>query len=108
MRWLETTLASVRKDLPKPQWRRLQAALALTLSIDAMVVMKDVCRLPDAEAQEVLEWATLALLRAGRAETAQRNGAEVRAVPSLQRSRGRLHARRAVFVHRQRRPGRIR
>jgi len=35
---------------------------------DAMVVMKDVCRLPDDEAQAVLKWAALALLRAGVAD----------------------------------------
>ena len=71
MRWLDIALEQVRKDLPKAQWRRLQAALALTMSIDAMVVMKDVCRLPDDEAQEVLQWAAVALLRAGVASTPQ-------------------------------------
>jgi len=70
MRWLEIALEAVRKDMPKAQWLRLQAALALTLSIDAMVVMKDVCRLDDAEAQNVLRWAARALLRAGLAEAA--------------------------------------
>lgn len=65
MRWLEQALAPERKKLPKRQWRRLQAALALTAGPDAMIVMKDVCRMSDREAQETLSWAAAALLRAG-------------------------------------------
>ena len=65
MRWLDSALEPVRRELPKAQWRRLRAALALTLSIDALVVMKDVALLDDKEAMEVLRWAALALLRAG-------------------------------------------
>jgi len=68
MRWLEQALEPVRDRLTKRQWRRLQSALALTLSIDSMVVMKDVCRLDDNAAIEVLDWAAVALLRAGLAE----------------------------------------
>ena len=49
--------------LSKAEWRRLQAALALTLSIDALVVMKDVAHLDNEEALETLRWAALALLR---------------------------------------------
>ncbi len=41
------------------------AALALTLGIDSIVVMKDVCRLDDDEALAVLRWAATVLLRAG-------------------------------------------
>jgi hypothetical protein len=64
-------LEPVRKDLGKSQYRRLRAALSLTLGIDSIVVMKDVCGLGDAEALEVLEWAALALLRAGLDEAAK-------------------------------------
>ena len=65
MRWLDTALEPVRERLPKAEYRRLRAALALTLSIDALVVMKDVAQLDDKEALAVLRWAALALLRAG-------------------------------------------
>src|SRR5262245_58953535 len=58
MRWLDSTLAPVRRELTKAQWQRLRAALALTLSIDAYVVMRDVCRIDDdAEAFGVMRWA---------------------------------------------------
>jgi AcrR family transcriptional regulator len=70
MRWLDQVMEPMLRNLPKAQWRRLRAALALTLSIDAMVVMKDVCRIDDEEeALAVLRWAALAMLRAGLAET---------------------------------------
>lgn len=69
MRWLDKALEPIRRDFSDAQWRRLRSALALTLSIDAMVVMKDVCRIEsEKEALEVLRWAATALLRAGLAE----------------------------------------
>jgi len=69
MRWLDKVLEPARRDLTETQYRRLRAALALTLSIDAMVVMKDVCRIEsDKEAFAVLRWAGTALLRAALAE----------------------------------------
>ena len=64
LRWLDKVLEPVRKQLPKEEWRRLRAALSLTLGIDAIVVMKDVAQLGDEEALETLRWAALAMLRA--------------------------------------------
>lgn len=84
MRWLETVLSPARRELPEKQRRRLQAALALTLGMDAFIVMKDVCRLSDADAQEVLRWAAQALLRAGLAEA---RGAPRRAARTVARRR---------------------
>lgn len=72
MRWLDSALEPVRRKLPKAQWQRLRAALALTLSIDALVVMKDVAQLEEREALEVLRWAALAMLRAGLQEKRKR------------------------------------
>jgi hypothetical protein len=64
MRWLDTALEPVRRQLPKAEWQRLRAALALTLGIDALVVMKDVALLDDEEAFSVLRWTAFTLLRA--------------------------------------------
>jgi hypothetical protein len=64
MRWLDAVLEPLT-DLSDERRRRLRAALALTIGIDAMVVMKDVCRLDDDEALAVLRWAATVLLRAG-------------------------------------------
>jgi AcrR family transcriptional regulator len=64
MRWFESVLKPAQRTLPKKDLRRLQAALALTAGADSMVIMKDVCRLDDEEAKEVLRWAAQALLQA--------------------------------------------
>jgi AcrR family transcriptional regulator len=68
MRWIHEVLEPARGALSAKALRRVECALALTVGMDAMVVMKDVCRLDDDEAQDVLRWAGLALLRAGLAE----------------------------------------
>ena len=66
MLYLDQLLGGLRAELSAGQWRRLRAALALTMGPEALVVMKDVCRLSADEALEVLRWAALALLEAGR------------------------------------------
>ena len=62
MRWLETVLAPLNK-LPPERKRLLEAALALTLGGEAIITMKDVCRLDNDETLAVLRWAATALLR---------------------------------------------
>lgn len=63
MRWLEKALAPA--GLSRARQRRLEAALALTAGVEALVVMKDVCRLEEREARDVLRWAAQTLLAAG-------------------------------------------
>lgn len=66
LRWLDAALAPLRRELTDAEFRRLRSALALTLSTEALVVMRDVCRIADdGEALEVLRWAATALLHAG-------------------------------------------
>jgi AcrR family transcriptional regulator len=72
-RWLDRALEPARRGMPEREWRRLRAALSLTLGSEALVVMKDVCRLGEREALGVLRWAAAALLRAG-LEEARRAG----------------------------------
>ena len=73
MRWLDKVLEPVRGELSDAEWRRLRCALALTMSIDAMVVMKDVCRLQkDQEALDTLRWAASAMLRAALGEAGRK------------------------------------
>ena len=62
MRWLETVLAPL-DELPPERKRLLQAALALTLGAEAIITMKDVCRLDNDETLAVLRWAATAILR---------------------------------------------
>jgi hypothetical protein len=63
-RWLDEALETIRRDMRPAQWRRLRSALALTLGVEALVVMKDVCKLSDEEALATLEWTAQTLLRA--------------------------------------------
>lgn len=71
-RWLDEVLVDVRRQLTPSQWKRLRNALSLTLGIESMVVMKDVCHCTDAEALATLKWSALALLRAALAEARAR------------------------------------
>jgi AcrR family transcriptional regulator len=67
MRWLDDVLEPARGKLSPERYERLRDALALTVSIDAVIVMKDVCHLGDEEALDTLQWAAGALLRAATA-----------------------------------------
>jgi AcrR family transcriptional regulator len=64
MTWIDAALAPTARKLPRARRRRLQAALALTMGVEATIVMKDVCRLDDDEAQSVLRWVASTLLAA--------------------------------------------
>jgi AcrR family transcriptional regulator len=64
MRWLDTVLAPL-DDLSPEDKQRLKDALALTLGIESIIIMKDVARLDDEQALAALRWAATALLRAG-------------------------------------------
>jgi AcrR family transcriptional regulator len=64
-RWLDTALEPALAGGPKKKRHdRLRAALALTLGIEPIIVMKDVCGLDDAEAQAMLRWTARTLVRA--------------------------------------------
>ena len=63
VRWLDEVLPPLGY-LPGEHYCRLRAALTLTLGIDSMVIMKDVCRLDNDEALEVPRWSAITLLRA--------------------------------------------
>jgi len=63
-RWIATALGAELRALPADLRRNLQAALALTLGIESLIVMKDVCRLSDEEARAALRWMADTLLGA--------------------------------------------
>jgi AcrR family transcriptional regulator len=66
--WLQEVLASTRHRLGAQRFRHLLAALSLLLGIETQVVLRDVCGLEVAEAEDVARWAAQALLRAALAE----------------------------------------
>ena len=76
MRWLDKVLEPARHELGDAQYRRVRSALALTMSIEALVVMKDVCpTASDREALDVLKWAAVSMLRSALAERRTRRSA---------------------------------
>jgi len=63
-RWISATLRPALDAVSVERARRLSAGLALTMGIESLVVMKDVCRLSDDEAHETLQWVAETLLDA--------------------------------------------
>ncbi|MDO6966010.1 TetR/AcrR family transcriptional regulator [Rhizobium alvei] len=62
--WLNEAMAPIREKLPPEHFKRLVNALSLTMGIEALVVMRDVCELELEEAEKVLRWTAQALMRA--------------------------------------------
>jgi hypothetical protein len=49
--------------VPADRFRRLRFALTLVFGAEALIVMRDVCRLEPEEATEVMRWAAITLIR---------------------------------------------
>lgn len=73
--WLEAALAPLKSEMTAPRFRRLIQGLSLTLGIETIIVMKDVCELDDGEARQATIWAALALLRGARGPEAPESAA---------------------------------
>jgi AcrR family transcriptional regulator len=61
--WLDRALEPLRERLDREELVRLRAALALTMGVEALVVMKDVCQLDDEAAFDVLRDTALSIIR---------------------------------------------
>jgi AcrR family transcriptional regulator len=68
MRWFAESLAPLRATVPAATLRRMQLALCMVMGSEAIVVMRDVCRLAPEEALAVTRWAAEAIVQAGLAE----------------------------------------
>jgi AcrR family transcriptional regulator len=64
--WIERALEPVAGELDERSRRRLAHALTLCLGAEAFVVLRDLCGLEPAEAEETLRWAALAMLASAR------------------------------------------
>jgi AcrR family transcriptional regulator len=64
-RWIAESVEPLRGRMPDDDLRRLEAALCLVVGVEAMLVMRDICRLEPDEAIAVSRWAAEALLHAG-------------------------------------------
>lgn len=57
MRWLARVLAPLRDRMTEREWERLRRSLSLTIGIDSIVILKDVCGLEDEdEIVDLLRW----------------------------------------------------
>lgn len=63
---IESALEPARRSLAPSAYKTLTQALALVIGTEAMLVLKDVLRLDDAEARRVRRWAIRALVNAAR------------------------------------------
>lgn len=62
--WIQTALAPVRDQLAKPDYDRLVASLAVSLGVDALIVLRDICGLEGDQVLAVMVWAAHSLLDA--------------------------------------------
>ena len=60
--WIEQVLEPVRDRVDEDDWRRLVAGLSMVAGSEAMLVLKDVCRLDRGDALDASRWAATALL----------------------------------------------
>lgn len=68
--WVEGCLAPLKKDLGARRFNRLTGALCLLCGIEPVVVLSDICQMPQDEARELKRWAGQQLLRAAIEEAA--------------------------------------
>jgi AcrR family transcriptional regulator len=55
-RWIAQALAPMRSTTSDDEWERVVAALCMLMGTEAMVVLRDVCRLDAATARDVARW----------------------------------------------------
>ena len=68
LHWIDQVLEPIAGELNDDEHRRLRGALALCVGAEAFVVLRDLCRLEEKEAEDTLRWAAGALVAAARAD----------------------------------------
>jgi AcrR family transcriptional regulator len=62
--WIHTALAPVRDQLTAPDYDRLVASLVVSLGVDALIVLRDICGLDADQVLSVMVWTANSLLDA--------------------------------------------
>jgi AcrR family transcriptional regulator len=73
-RWIEDSLAPLRGEVDDERWEHLIAALCVLAGSEAMVVLRDVCRMDTDDALAVTGWAADVLLRETFGNGSRRDG----------------------------------
>ena len=68
LRYVAKALDDVKDGLGHERFERLLPALAMCMGIESVIVLKDICGLPDEEAEAIKRWAARALLEAALSE----------------------------------------
>jgi AcrR family transcriptional regulator len=68
LNYVAKALGAVKDELGHERFERLLQALAMCMGIESVIVLKDICGLPDEEAEAVKLWAVRALLNASLSE----------------------------------------
>lgn len=76
--WIEAALKPLTNRVTAKQYARLVCAVALCGGIEALLVLRDICGLSDADAIEVSRWAAQALLKQTLAELPPRKVTKAR------------------------------
>jgi AcrR family transcriptional regulator len=70
MDWINTALAPARSQLNDDLYDKLSSALAVSLGIDALIVLRDICGLSPDRIESVMTWSAQALFDAAMKEMA--------------------------------------
>lgn len=62
--WIHQVLAPTRESLPADIFERLVSSLAVTIGIDAFLILRDICQLPPDRIESVMSWMSQTLLEA--------------------------------------------
>lgn len=74
--WITQSLLPVRDQLSDPNYARLQNSLAVCLGIDALIVLRDICGVSGAEAEDLMIWMSNAILDRALLENANPRAAQ--------------------------------
>jgi AcrR family transcriptional regulator len=68
LEWIASALKPIRARLGRARYARLEAALAVVVGIEAVIVLRDLCGLKPDDARAVVQWTARAALRESLAE----------------------------------------
>jgi AcrR family transcriptional regulator len=63
LEWIDDALQPLRPQLGRGGYARLKSAMAVCLGIEALIVLRDLCGLSAARAEEISRWTARALLK---------------------------------------------
>lgn len=74
LEWIDDALHPLRHQLGRVGHARLRSAMAVCLGIEAFIVLRDLCGLSPAQAEEISRWSARALLKQSLADARSRRG----------------------------------